>query len=413
MVIALRTAAGRYTGLALAGIVALAGLAGPAAAQPEGRGPGMMGGRLGGGFQDMAAPISARQKERYSEALGLTAEQKAAVDALFDGYAEQAREADEQMRAKMEAARNEFRETQDPAVWGKVGDSMAAFRETRKKLDQGFLQDFREVLTPDQAEKWPAVERTHRRDQTLRRGFLSGERVDLVDLVNDSDLPEDVRAALGPVMQEYEADLDRELIRRNDAYEKGFEKLRELREAGDMEGAQAVVEEGREAGVRVRDLNRRYARQIAAALPEDRRPAFEASFKQASFPDVYRPGVVGRSLGAAAGFEDLTAEQKDTITRLSDTYQRSAAALNDKIAAAIEEREQDFRVENMFSRGGANEGPGADLRRERRELDRSTLEALRKALTEEQAQKLPSGEREREGGGDRRRGRRGEGRDDT
>jgi len=355
----------------------------------------------------MLPVITTRQMEKYSGMLGLSPEQKEAADALFEGYAEQARNLQEQVRTKMEAVREEFRDTQDPTVFTKMRESMTEARDARKKLDEGFANDVKAVLTPEQTEKWPAVERAQRRELTLRRGFLSGERVDLVELTQE-EVPEEARAAVAPVIEQYEVDMDRELVRRNEAYEKGFEKLGEMRQGGDMEGAQAVIEQGREAGARVRDLNRRYARQIAGMLPDEAKSQFELAFKRGSFPEVYRPSQASRQMAAATAFEDLTDTQKDGVASLNTAYQRSAEALNEKLAGVIEENEMKVTLETMFRRG-EQEGPLADLRRERRDLDRTTTESLRKLLTPEQQERLPNPERGGDGAPGERRMRRGNG----
>jgi hypothetical protein len=160
--------------------------------------------------------------------------------------------------------------------------------------------------------------------------------------------------------------------------------------------AQRMLTTARDASVRVRDTNRRYARQVMEALPEDQRPAFERSIKQASFPGIYRATRSSRELTAAAGFADADAPQRQAIAELTASYNRQLETLNDELATATEQNEMSMTVERMVRRfgrggggGGGDEDPTADVREKRRELDRSTSESLRKLLTAEQIDRLP------------------------
>jgi hypothetical protein len=121
----------------------------------------------------------------------------------LEGYAGQAAAAAKLMRDAGQKARDEFRETNDPAVFEKMQSSMTKFRDERKKLDDGFLNDLKAILTPEQTTKWPAVERTQRRDGTLRWGRLSGERVDLVELTDRQQLAAEARAQLNALLDQY------------------------------------------------------------------------------------------------------------------------------------------------------------------------------------------------------------------
>jgi Spy/CpxP family protein refolding chaperone len=357
--------------------------------------------------RDMMEPaFSTRQMNKYADMLSLTKEQKAAVTALLDGYTEETRAASEKMRTKLDDMRSELRDSQDPAMFTKMQDQVKVFRDARKKLDDGFTSDVKAVLTPKQLEVWPTIERTQRREVSVRRGFISGERVDLVSLVEEVKPADDAKAALKPILEQYEQDLDRELVKRNELQEKSMDKVGELMRTGDTDAAQKLIKEGREASVKVRDVNRNFAKQIAAALPDDKRTTFNDSFKRASFPTVYGTTQTTTALKSAAGFTDLKPDQKDAIAKLSENYGRSLTTVNEKLATAQEDGEMKFDVTNMMNRfrgggggGGGQDNPQRDLRREKQDLDRTTLESLKKILTEEQAAKLPKPEQNGRGSG--------------
>jgi hypothetical protein len=353
-------------------------------------GGGMMGGMMGGGD----SVISENQLEKYAKIAGMNEDQTQAATMLHEGYQAQVRELQDAMRSKMEAARDAFRESGDPSEFQAMREEMTKVRADRKKLDTSFMNDVKALLTDEQAAKWVKVEMAMNRDQLLRRGMLSGERVDLFRLVDDLELAEESRKPVDELLSQYEVDLDRELVKRDAFTEKVITQMDELRE--DPAKAQAMLEEGRTAGVRVRDVNRRYARQIADMLPAESKAAFDTAFQRESFPTVYRESSVTRGVNAAMGFDDLTEEQRGKLQEISAKYAREAATLNEKLAKAEEENEMTMTAERMMGgrRGGGDgeETPLQLARQERRELDRKTNEALREVLTESQREKLPRNE---------------------
>jgi hypothetical protein len=370
------------------------GVVGQAWAQNEGRGEGRGGGRgmggMGGGemFRNWNSPISSPQLKRYSVMLGMSDEQTEAVKVLHEGYQQQVRRIEEEVRTKREEIQAEFRETRDPEVWQGMRTIMEKSRTDRTKVETQFMDDMKSLLTADQAGKFSKVERTRRRESTIGRGRMSGERVDVVRLVDDMKLAEGEQSSVNPLIEQYEEELDRELTKRNAVYEEIMGKMGEMMRNRDMEAAQREMERGREAGKRVRDLNRKFARQINEALPEARRAEFDLAVDKASFPDVYRDTQASRSVAAASGFVDLDADQKSAIAALQDSYARSSNTLSSKLATETEKSENEFTMDRMFNRG-PEEGPMMDLRRQRRELDRTTLENLKKILRPEQAERLP------------------------
>lgn len=378
---------------------------GTAHAQPGGRGFG--GGRDGG----MMPAINTRQVDQFAKILGMTKDQKDQAGALLEGYAQQAAAAQRAMREAGERVRDEFRDGGDPEVWTKMRDQMTKFRAERKELDDGFMNDLKSVLTPQQLEKWPSVERAARRSATLRWGRVSGERVDLIELVERQKFDDSVMASITPILATYEEDLDRELAKRNEVYEGAMQNMMEMFRNGDAARAQEMVEKGRQAGVRVRDVNRRYEKQILDVLPEEKRSTFTAEFKKESFPDAYRRTYASRAIEAAVGFKDLTPEQTEEISRLRTSFEKDVNTASAKIAAATEEAEANFNIQDMMQRGWRQEGPASDARRDKRELDRKTLDSLRKILNEEQAKRLPPRDEEGEDG-PARPGRGGDGRGD-
>lgn len=365
--------------------------------------PGGGRGGFGGGMRDMGQTpaLTTRQIEKYAQMLAMSDDQKDALTTLHDGYREATDQIGDKMRKAMEDVRAQFEESRDPSVWGSIREKMEVFRDERKKVDDGFMNDMKSLLNEGQTTKFVSVERAMRRDQTLRRGVLSGERVDLFEVVETRKLSPEMTTTVQPALVSYEEELDRALTARNTAYENAMKQFGEMMQTGDFEKAQDVMNGGREAAVKVRDINRKYAKQIAEMLPEDQRPGFNDEFRRRSFPDVYRPSMATRSIEAAEGFADLSPEQLEQVRSIKSSFDKTMNGLNDKLSTAVEEGEMTFNVQDAFQRGGAGqEGPAADLRRERRELNEKTLADLKKILNAEQAERLPKAEEGGRGGGE-------------
>lgn len=387
--------------LGAAALMAVAGVtlvAIPAQAQPGGFGGG--GGMGMMGREMFSAPFSVREMDRYGELLALSQEQRDVVRLLVESQVETFQTKARAIRDKMEEIREEFREYRDPSVWEGMREIMEDFRVFRENAEKSLMGDVQAILTQEQSAKWPMIERTMRRDRTVRRGLMSGERIDVIRIVEEANVGEEVMQTLQPVLDQYAVDLDRALIRRNAFQDNAMGRMGDIMRTGDMDTAQKLLEEGRAFSIEVRDINRRYARQVESMLPDGVREAFAAHVQRVSFPDVYRPSYTSRALDAAIGFNDLSDDQQARIKALRDSFNREVTVLNRRLSDAIEQSETTMTVQEMFRRGFGGEGmAGDDIRGEKRNLDRTSLERLREVLTPEQVQRLP-----RRDEGDRRDG---------
>jgi Spy/CpxP family protein refolding chaperone len=368
-------------------------------------GGGGMGGAFGG------AMITPRQLERHGALLGLSEEQIDSARVLVEGYQDAVRQQGERMRDKMREIRESGADFRDPEVRAEIRKAREEVRAARRKLDDELMNDLKSLLTREQEDRWPAFERAVRRDSSLRRGLMSGERVNLFDVVEGLRLDGGARQQIQGLLEDYDLDLDRALKERDAVHEESFGRAMELGFGGDPNELQKVMDRAREASQKVREVNKRYARQIADALPEAVRPEFERAFKSASFPQVYRPVLAERHIEAAERFEDLTESQRESLRALRESFERNLKSVNDRLASAQETVENTVTVGGLMLRfrGPDRDEPAevAEARRQKRELNESTLQAIKKVLTPEQAARLPAEERERgrndDGPGPRRR----------
>ncbi len=374
----------------------------------------MFGGMGGFGGGQTEATYSSRDVDKAAELIGFDAAQKEGAKALFDAYSSEFQEAAARFRKEQEKAREAFREDQDPAAFDnmrKEGEKLVA---TRTKLDKELMTNIQGLLTDAQKPTWPKFEMTQRRDKGLDRGaFMSGERLNLFTLTEKIEMPSENKAQVSALLAVYETDLDRELINRAKVQEElaaegqkltqGGRNFRDIL-GGDGKEIDALINKGREASVRVRDVNRSYAKKIESALPEDKRADFAAEVQKQSYPQVYRQTRAQRQIVAAIGFGDLTPEQKASIESIRDNYNRELAEANRQLATVQDKSEMEMNFEKMtagFMGGGQNQGPDAELRKKKTELNTRTEASLKALLTEEQSVRLPTGGDEGGGRGGR------------
>lgn len=391
--------------------------AAPAMAQ-GGRGPGG-GGMFGGGGgmfggNAMGAPVSKADIEKMAKTLGLSAEQQTAAQTMLDGYLAGFQKKADEMRKVQEDARAAFRENQDPSVFADMRPKMQEFRKYRAESEKQFFTDVKGVLNKQQVENWSAFERSHKREQTMGRGMMSGERADVVALVEKMKLPADKMKTLKPTLDAYEAEIDAPLDRRNAVQEKFMNDIdmgslfRGDADDSARKKAEDLIKEGREAATAVRDINRKYAKQVETTLGGAEGEKFAEEFRKSSFPQIYNERYIDRAIKAATEMKDLQAGQLEGIKALQDQYKRSAKPIDETGEKLVEEREASFSLSNLqnFRGGGQNDDKAQEQRRQRRELEDDTLTKLKAILTPEQAAKLPD---RNNGGGGRQRGNGGAG----
>ncbi len=367
----------------------------------------------GGGFGGMQGPsVNREQLEDYADILGMDADQREIAAMMLEEYIDGVQTATDKMREAAQEARQEFEETRDRSAFGELREIGEATQERLQTLEAQFMGDLQTMLTPEQAQAWPKVEMAHRRATSLPRGMMSGERVDLFEIVDTLELEGEPATEAKSVLTEYELALDRALIARNDMVEKGLELFR----SQDFEALQGHFEKARDASMKVRDTHRTYARQLEAVVPEEKRPALQSAVRRASFPSVYRPNRADRALAAAQSMEDLSDDQRSQVEAITQSTNRRMDEVNRKLAETIEGNEANMSLRDMM-RGGrrGNEDGTRELFQEKRDVIDKTIEQLKVVLNAEQVAKLEAAvgaDDEGDGpgrGGDRARGQRGGG----
>jgi len=239
----------------------------------------------------------------------------------------------------------------------------------------------------------------HRREHVLDSGqnIIAGSAVDLVKLNDDTRV--DQSAAVAPevadALTRYETELDRLLIETRELQTQQLETtLKILGEGGNfmtnMADWEKMFDEGRALQNKIREVNTRYARQIAGMLAEEQRAEFDLEFNRRSNPRVYNKTYVDEAFEKAAGLESLTAEQREQLKAIQVEYLREADPLRAKWDEQLVEWQTNVKMMEMFM--GAQAGGNAQAKeseKAKKELDERYYDRIRAALTEEQAKALP------------------------
>lgn len=346
--------------------------------------------------------LSARNIEKYADVLGMSSDQREVARLLFDGYSHAYQQASDERRDRTQALMRSFQDSQDASIMAEEMPAVQrAFTERTRALERSLFDDLRAILTSEQESRFEQVQRLRRREVGLMRATLSGEGVDLHDVITGLSLSPDTTKVIADSLEQYEMAMDRVLKERDELLDTFMERAGVG--AGMMNfGPEAIErmrearEKGREAATRVRDVNRTYARLLASQLPEETAAKFNEEVKRRSFAQVYREPHVVKSLQAASGFSDLSADQRRTIQDLMASYNREAVSINDRWARAIEANEESgsdsvFAMGDMSMRFSMGSEPDdlREARTARRELDDRISERLSAALTEDQRNRLP------------------------
>ena len=361
-----------------------------------------------------ASPMTDQDVGKYSTLLNFTPEQRDAAKVIFkqrmENYQERAKAVREEMSKAMKEMMSAIREGGAPEPnkgaqerMEKVGLELQA---EQKKMEVGVLEDLKALLTPEQQDLWPKVERARRIDKALRSQTMMmspGYRVDVraefekfaAARKGEAALPTAATTAVSESLGNYELALDSDA----GAVLALDEKMQVMGRSkdGQMPDMGAIFRAMGEAGEiaqRVRHAHERVSREIMLALPEGAQAAWNEAFGTASYPKIFRPTHGQRVLAAALKFEDLTDEQRTTLTALSEKHNASLAALRPK--AVTELVEQQEKQNKALKEGGGPEAfaatmmPGqAGARQDMKSADTEALKAVRAALNEEQRKRLP------------------------
>jgi hypothetical protein len=365
-----------------------------------------------------------QMRQQARERFGEFREKMRAIEEMGDEMTPEEREAAmEEVRAEMRAAREEMRGMMPQFPSGAelrklTTDGEAAlntFQAEKQKLWDQFTSDVKLLLDERQTSKWPDVEQRLVRDRLLPAGELSGERVDLVNLVRDLNLPTELKVAIQPVMAEYSMKLNDVLKQRQNQMIDTLPDMVQAMFEMNVDKSADLMEQQMRMRIAVRNVNDQYVEVIAQRLPIEPQMKLREAYKLAAFERVYEKTRTQQAFAGAAELEGLATEVRQAIITLEQAYVTELNAQNAALEQTIRKNEPEQRLgwmrrmgERMAAmasgdmpEGGwrGRGGPGGNNDDDddpidegfdkRRELSQKYLAQLEGMLTPEQYQGLP------------------------
>jgi hypothetical protein len=350
-----------------------------------------------------AAPTPGQGKiGRYAAVLLLDKAQTEAAAELYEAYQAQVSAAGKKTREAVKEAQDDMNAGDRGAYEAKIQKSMAAQADTAKQLTDGFLSDLKSLLTPAQAERWPSFERFRRRERYLNSTMsiggmgVGGSSVDLIPIIEKLAIPSGLKATIDERLAQYEVDMDRPLQERQRNFEDEQKQMGAVQRF-DPDSFAKKQERDRTVDMAIREVNTKYVRQIAAALPEDLAAKLNEAYQAKAYRGIYKESAVSKRLAAASKVKDLSADQRAKLQALIDKYKRDSKAANDRWAAAQKSAEDagrptggGFQFAGPGSTGSEKLDPDfAAARNARRDLDAAAREQIDKLLTPDQLAAIP------------------------
>jgi Spy/CpxP family protein refolding chaperone len=350
--------------------------------------------------------FSARDLKVMIRVLELTPEAQDALRALYDNYTSTLKREGDRVRELADAEAERAELLNDSSLLEPARKRLSDFSARAIELRKTFLDDLKSLLTREQEANWPILERELRRIKSIPKGRLAGESLDIVrlteDLIGDTQMPPQVLEILGT----YRLEIDRALVAR-DTLIAAESKSYNAALKDDPEKAKGTYSQIRDRRTAVRDINERYARLIAAELPDDKRTSLEKKIFELSYPMLIRPTRVDEYLKGAAELESLTADQRTQLKGLkarrdADTlaWAKQAAVgwrrmeeeeLPGELAKALGQPHDPSEYTQRYNGSWLPEDhPLVQARLQRLELDRALRSQLDQILSAEQRAEVPT-----------------------
>lgn len=372
--------------------------------------------RFSGGA-DFTPAISRPHFERYMSVLGLEGDLKVIASGLLSGYHEQFRAEAGVVREKMNDLREEAAATQDFSVFTReMPEIMEAWTKKSEALEHELLTNVQALLTDEQRALWPTVERERRRHDLLPSGRLSGESVDMIELVarlrasakqQDQTLPDEVNQLL----EQYAVEMDSALQTR----ERLIEPLQQTffqTLINDRAEGEKIWKDATEKRKVVREVNRRYLAILKSTLDEAHGETLEALYMEQAYPAAHAPTKAEKFLSQALELDSLAPDQASTLTAFQQSLKSRLAPIRRDIVKYTDE--QDEKLPPMFQNmqisgdgprrgvaltfaggaGGDEDNPLQEALRERYRASKDVLDQAEKVLTEQQREAMPEIEAE-------------------
>ena len=252
-----------------------------------------------------------------------------------------------QFTEKAEQLRQELRSLQgEPltpesikSILAKSATHLEAWRIRKLQLRDQFIANVLAMLSDEQESLWPALQRKLTRQKTIALGRLSGESVDVLQIVGELKLDSAAAAAIAPTLADYEIKVDQALTLRNQYVESSQRDLLLAMQAGEMNTCQAILTRQIQLRTAVRDVNDSAAQVIANALSAGPAAEFTNAYRMRGYSRIYRSTQAQRLFKAAKEQQGIDAGLVQSIQGLEKAFLEEIAGVNEQILHAVRTHE--------------------------------------------------------------------------
>ncbi len=329
-------------------------------------------------------PISSDDLETYVELLGLTREQRAALEDPFEQYQSDCSALRQNEIAQFMADRQAHRrrpteERLDGRIQRQFLRRCLALRARLATFDDQFFLAMEETLGDGVAPE--SIQRLKRlRERARALPMSSGSSVaheidiDLTQLLRLIDMGEEDRLALEPILVGYEAALTPALT--------GLAK-KAIERRFVFEGTEDYYRQHLrliERGIDIIDLNRRWMETMAGAASADVGERLRVAYQRAAYRGLL-PDHEGahRAFDAALQLRDLTDEQRASLAAQRDAYVAEHAAVTERLISMIDRLRREATFWRSMYRSDI-EPPSSVVEARRLQARRKTLNTEAKEL---------------------------------
>ena len=375
-------------------------------------------------------PISSRDLVNYGDRLGLSDQQRQAIESLHEQYREEfrvLRETDIEKYLQQSRGWQGFGMT---ASRKEVEDQLRDLENVLSKVkttDNRFFDQVQGLLTEEQVVLMQSVRQARERSR-YRTGFsrMAGffnpaTRIDLGELLSDLPLSLEELQNVSAIISQYESTLtsaahklhDDSISMMRDTVAKMAAMGFNDQNSGDggrrremWEAMRPIMSENSlkimEQAAQVSDLNRRTLRSVTPLLDSQHARMLADEFLQIGYPEIAGRGQnTRRAFEVALKFDDLNQEQRETITVMAAEYSAAADRLAEQAMDLIDANRKtqtmfDFDMEKRRK----HEAELGELREKRNKSSETALTSLKATigpeLTERLEKRVAQGEKEGE-----------------
>ena len=330
----------------------------------------------------------------FSEGLNLDDTQEVIVEAMFDSYSDDFDLGWAATTERLNTVADELKEKKpdnEQDTLKPVLETLGAWLEEKRALDQGLLENVKTILVSEQLELWPSFEQRLYREKHINRGRMSGESTDLFQIVRDTNLSGTADSMISPQLEEYAVALNIAMRKRDAILWVNPKKLFDNILSGDSSQSPEHVEALVKSRINVRDINDRYIEVISSSLNAQDGNDFRTRALNRGYPRIFRKTPAQRILRQAAENEEYEPEIHALIIQLETAYLGELLILNYDLLTLTRKHDPEIQRNRSLAgqvrkTGGTParlEDPTRSVYKDREAVGKRYIEMLRDILSPE------------------------------